>query len=164
MTGPSAPDLSERSQDPSANGTADFVIDAGVAITWYVPEVHEVEARRFLDPSFTLHVPELFFPEFGNILWKKARVLKVPEITVGEGRDIIGLIWKVALTVHPMAPLLEAAYDVAVGPERPTVYDSCYLALARALECRLVTADRAFYDALIKSPDGAHLHWVADPI
>ncbi len=117
MTGPSAPDLSERFQDPSANGTAHFVIDAGVAIKWYVPEVHEAEARRFLD-----------------------------------------------LTVHPMAPLLEGAYDLAVGPERLTVYDSCYLALARALGCRLVTADRAFYDALIKSPHGAHLHWVSDPI
>jgi predicted nucleic acid-binding protein len=164
MTGPSASDLSERSQDPSVNGTTDFVIDAGVAIKWYVPEVHDAEAKRFLDPSFTLHVPELLFPEFGNILWKKARVLKVPEITVEQGREIIDFLLQVALTVYPMAPLLKAGYDLAVGPERPTVYDSCYLALARSLGCRLVTADRSFYDALIESPYGAHLHWVADPL
>jgi predicted nucleic acid-binding protein len=164
MTGPSAPDLSPRSQSPSVNGTIDFVIDAGVAIKWYVPEIHEAEAKRFLDASYRLHVPELLFPEFGTILWKKARVLKIPEITVTEGRSIIGLLWKVSLTVHPMAPLLEAAYDLAVGPERPTVYDSCYLALARALGCRLVTADRSFYEAMSRSPDGSLLLWVADPI
>ena len=66
--------------------TTDLVIDAGVAIKWYVPEVLEVEAKCVLDPSYSLHVPELFFAEFGNILWKKARILKVPEITVEEGR------------------------------------------------------------------------------
>jgi predicted nucleic acid-binding protein len=164
MTGPTAPDPSRLAQSPSAHGTTDFVIDAGVAIKWYVPEVHEAEAKRFLDPSYTLHVPELLFPEFGNILWKKARVLRVPEITLGEGRKIIGLLGTVALIVHPMAPLLEAAYDLAVGPERPTVSDSCYLALAHALGCRLVTADRSFYDAMRISALGSRLLWVADPI
>jgi predicted nucleic acid-binding protein len=144
--------------------TADVVIDAGVAIKWYVPEVLEAEAKRVLDPLYSLHVPELFFPEFGNILWKKARVLKVPEITVEEGHNILDLLLQVPLTVHPMAPLLGEAYDLAVGPERATVYDCCYLALASALGCRLVTADRAFYDAMRSNPLAALLHWVADPL
>jgi predicted nucleic acid-binding protein len=91
-------------------------------------------------------------------------VLKVAEITVREGRDIIVLLSRVSLTIHPMAPLLEAAYDLAVGPERPTAYDSSYLALARALGCRMVTADRSFYDAISRSPHASHLLWVADPI
>jgi len=149
---------------PSPSGTIDFVVDAGVAIKWYVPEVHEADAKGLLDPAFTLHVPELFFPEFGSIVWKKARLLKVPEITEAEGRDILRLLLAVDLTVHPMAPLLETAYDIAVGPGRPTVYDSSYLALARTLGARLVTADRAFYDSLKSGPLGAHLHWVADPL
>jgi hypothetical protein len=46
----------------------DLVVDAGGAIKWYVPEIHEREAKWFLDPAITLHVPELFFPEFGNIV------------------------------------------------------------------------------------------------
>jgi predicted nucleic acid-binding protein len=149
---------------PAVPETIRFVIDAGVAIKWYVPEILDGEAKRFLDPSYTLHVPELFFAEFANILWKKARVLKVPEITVDEGRRILRVLSKVSLTAHPMAPLIEAAYDLAVGPERPTVYDSCYLELARALGCRLVTADRSFYDAMKPSRSGSLLLWVADPI
>jgi predicted nucleic acid-binding protein len=142
-----------------------FVVDAGVAIKWYVPESDEAEARRLLDPGFELHVPELFFPEFGNVVWKKARVLKVPEMTTDEGLDAIRLLLGVTLTVHPMAPLLEAAYGIAAGPGRPTVYDSCYLVLAEALGCRLVTADRVFYDAMKKTKRHApYLLWVADPI
>jgi predicted nucleic acid-binding protein len=142
----------------------ELVVDAGVAIKWYVPEVHDAEAKRLLDPSCRLHVPELFFPEFGNIVWKKARLLKRPEITEQEGRDILGLLLGVDLDVHPMSPLLQPAYDIAVGPECPTVYDCCYLVLAEMLGCRLVTADRAFYDALKGGAHGPSLLWVADPL
>ncbi len=148
----------------SSLGASDLVVDAGVAIKWYIPEVHEAEAKRLLSPTSTLHVPELFFPEFGSIVWKKVRLLKVPELTEEEGQDILGLLLDVNLEVHPMAPVLESAYKIAIGPERPTVYDSCYLALALVLGCRFVTADRSFYDALKGGPHGAHLLWVADPI
>jgi predicted nucleic acid-binding protein len=141
-----------------------FVVDAGVAIKWYVPESDEAEAKRFLDPGFELHVPELFFPEFGSIVWKKSRVLKAPEMTTAEGLDTIRFLLGVTLTAHPMAPLLEAAYEIAAGPARPTVYDCCYLVLAEVLGCRLVTADRAFYNALKPSRHDPYLLWVADPI
>ena len=164
MSVPLPPAIGVHLTSPPRPVTADLVIDAGVAIKWYVPEILEAEAKRVLDPLYSLHVPELFFAEFGNILWKKARVLKVPEITVEEGRSILNRLLKVPLTVHAMAPLLVAAYDLAVGPERATVYDCCYLALACDLGCRLVTADRAFYDAMRTNPHGSLIHWVADPL
>ena len=63
-----------------------------------------------------------------------------------------------------MAPLLKFAYELALVPKRATVYDCCYLALAIVLGCRVVTADRPFYDAFINGPHGSHLLWVADPI
>ena len=144
--------------------SSDFVVDAGVAVKWYVPEVHEVESKQFLDPTLTLHVPELFFPEFGNILWKKARLLKVPEISEDEGRDILRLMAAVSMTAHPTAALLEAAYDMAMGTGRQTVYDCLYLALARDLNCRFVTADRAFFDAIKVGSHAPHIHWVADVV
>jgi predicted nucleic acid-binding protein len=142
----------------------DFVVDAGVAIKWYVPELHDAEAKRVLDPAFTLHVPELFYPEFGIVVWKKACVRKPPEITVDEGRDILDLLLGVSLSVHPTAPLLRFAYEIAVTLPRPTAYDCFYLALANALRCRLVTADQAFHNALKGSSHGPRLLWVADPI
>src|SRR5438093_673998 len=92
------------SDESIALGMTDLVVDAGVAIKWYIPEIHDREAKRFLSPAHTLHVPELFFPEFGNIVWKKARLLTVAELTEEEGREIIGLLLSVSLTVHPMGP------------------------------------------------------------
>ena len=156
---------------PGANGGAgastlganDLVVDAGVAIKWYIPEVHEAEAKRLLSPTCTLHVPELFFPEFGSIVWKKARLLKVPELTEEEGRDILRLLLAVDLEVHPMAPVLEPAYTIAVGPDARR-FTTVAILPALLLGCRLVTADRAFYDALKGGPHGAHLLWVADPL
>lgn len=110
--------------------SSDVVVDAGVAVKWYVPEVQEVESKRFLDPALMLHVPELVFPEFGNILGKKARLQNVPEISEEEGRDILRLMAAVSMTAHPTACLLEAAYDMAMRTGRQTVYDCLYLALA----------------------------------
>ena len=48
-----------------------FVVDASVAVKWYVPEEHSEIALLLLDDTFSRIVPRLFFSEFGNILWKK---------------------------------------------------------------------------------------------
>lgn len=140
----------------------DLVVDAGVALKWYVGEPFGDEARRLLDPDFALHVPELFFVEFGNILWKKSRLRSPPELTVDDGRAILDLLDLVPMTAHPVAHPLRSAYDLAVGPARSTVYDSCYLALAIALDCRMVTADRRFYNAHRGGEHGRRFLWVAD--
>ena len=139
-----------------------LVIDASVAIKWVVEEPGTAEALALR--RFRLLAPDLLVAECANILWKKARLLKTPEITEDEGREIVDLLLKVALAVHPMASMLMAAYDLAVSPARPTVYDSCYLVLADTLNCRFVTADRNFFDALKDGPLGSRLLWVADPI
>ncbi|MBV8312361.1 MAG: type II toxin-antitoxin system VapC family toxin, partial [Planctomycetaceae bacterium] len=89
MTGPLTAGTAPGPAGSTSPGPIDLVVDAGLAIKWYVPEVHEAEAKRFLDPAFTLHAPDLFFPEFGNMVWKKARLLQVPEVTEDEGRLIL---------------------------------------------------------------------------
>ena len=48
-----------------------FVLDASVAVKWFVSEEHSDVAALLLDENFDLAVPRLFFSEFGNILWKK---------------------------------------------------------------------------------------------
>ena len=53
---------------------------------------------------------------------------------------------------------------MASGLGRSTVYDCCYLALAVALGCRLVTADRPFYEAQRVGPQGGRLVWVGEPL
>ena len=48
-----------------------YVVDASVAIKWFVEEEHAVAARRVLADGYTLSAPDLVWLACGNILWKK---------------------------------------------------------------------------------------------
>ena len=135
-----------------------FVIDASVAVKWYVEEDFSEEAASVLSGEFELNVPELIYPEFGNILWKKFRR---GEVTPAECRNIIERFRGLSLFRHSHNALLKSAY---IGAEitGQTVYDWTYLSLAVFLNCEMVTADRRFFDALSASSITRHLKWVGD--
>lgn len=134
------------------------VVDASVAVKWYVPEVHSEAAERLLDRRNELHAPDLIVPEVGNIVWKK---IGRGELTARQGNMIVEAFLEVSLLKHPAAPLLVPAFEGAQRTAQ-TVYDWMYLALALALDCRMVTADRRFHDALRGGPLAPNLLWVAD--
>jgi predicted nucleic acid-binding protein len=98
------------------------------------------------------------FPEVGNILWKKVRR---GDLTEEQARGIGHLVVVAPLAVHPSAPLLEAALEIALRTGR-TVYDSLYVALAVQLNTRMVTADEKLYNALKDGPLGTRILWVED--
>lgn len=50
-----------------------YVVDASVGIKWFVPEIHSEAAQKLLIDDHTLLIPDLFFPEVGNIFWKRVR-------------------------------------------------------------------------------------------
>jgi predicted nucleic acid-binding protein len=130
-------------------------------IKWHVAEIHADAALRLLgDDAPELHVPDLMFPEAGNILWKKVRR---GDLTEEQARGIAHLVAVAPLEVHPSAPLLEAAFEIAMRTGR-TVYDSLFVALAVQLDCRLVTADEKLYNALKDGPLGSHIVWVEDDL
>jgi predicted nucleic acid-binding protein len=130
-------------------------------IKWHVAEIHAEATLRLLgDDAPELHVPDLMFPEVGNILWKKIRR---GDLSEEQARGIAHLVVVAPLEVHPSAPLLEAAFEIAMRTGR-TVYDSLYVALAVHLACRLVTADEKLYNALKDGPLGAHILWVEDDL
>ena len=59
-------------------------------IKWHVAEVHTDAALRLLrDDAPVLHVPDLMFPEVGNILWKKIRR---GDLTEEQARGIAHLV------------------------------------------------------------------------
>lgn len=135
-----------------------YVVDASIAVKWYVPEDDADAAERLLDAAHELHAPELIVPEFGNIIWKK---IKRGEITEKQGQQIIKAFLSVPLLKYPHSPLLETAFDGATKTDQ-TVYDWMYLALAVALNYQMVTADEKFYQSLQKTTLAPHLLWVAD--
>jgi predicted nucleic acid-binding protein len=135
-----------------------YVVDASVAVKWFVPEIHSEHALRLLRKGFDLQAPELIQAEFGNILWKKCRAGELDGTTAGE---ILGSFKRSPLVVHPHGALLKLAWEIALK-YRQTFYDCLYLALAMAGKARMVTADRKFYEALAGTSSGRHLLWIEE--
>lgn len=135
-----------------------YVIDASVAVKWYVPEIYEQEATRLKKSGGTFHAPELILPEFGNIIWKKT---VRQELTSSEGKQIMAAFASEPLVLHSHQATCLAAYTGATTSKQ-TVYDWTYLALSLALSCQFVTADLRFYQALAKTSLKANLLWIGD--
>lgn len=134
------------------------VADASVAVKWYVPEINTPEAEKLLNGAYELHAPELILPEFGSIIWKKARR---NDLTEREGVRIIDAFGKQNIVFHSHRTLLNAAFAGAQASGQ-TVYDWSYLALAISLSCEFITADERFYNALKNTPLKKHLVWIGD--
>ncbi|MCW5315643.1 PIN domain-containing protein [Nostoc sp. KVJ3] len=133
-----------------------YVLDASIAIKWFIPEVHSDAARRLIASNHTFLVPDFFFAEVGNVLWKRVRR---GEDTTENARKTLVDLNAVPLEVYLSQPLMPLALDIAIQTDR-AVYDSLYLALAITQQCQMVTADGKFYNALKASSYANNLLWV----
>ena len=135
-----------------------YVVDASVAIKWFIPEIHSevaLQARRSHD---RLHVPAFMTLELGNVIAKKIRR---GELTRENGKTILRELRHLPLQRHADDRLFPAAYELALDTQQ-SLYDCLYLALAEAVDGRMITADRKFYNALTGGPYGQRLAWVED--
>lgn len=129
------------------------VVDASVAVKWFVPEPLAAEAMRVYPGATPRHVPAFFDVEVANIVWKK---LRRGEIIRADADFILARLAFLPLTRHPDAPLLPPAFDLADRTGR-TVYDCLYLALAVQLGGPMVTADDKLVNSLAGTPWAASL-------
>jgi predicted nucleic acid-binding protein len=135
-----------------------FVVDASVAVKWFLPELHADAAQRLLDGGHALLVPDLLFAEAANLLWKRVRR---QEITGEEAAATVQALGVLPLQVSASWPLVLLALEIACRTQR-TVYDSLYLALAVHESCAMVTADRKLYDAIQGGPLAPHIGWIEE--
>ena len=127
------------------------VLDASVAAKWFLPPAHETltkEALRLLEEYANGHtrflVPDLFWPEFGNILWKAVRLGRISRHSA---EAALVAIEERKLPTTPTSALLKEAFAIATTFDR-TVYDCIYVALSVASNAPLVTADERMVNAL----------------
>jgi predicted nucleic acid-binding protein len=126
-----------------------LVVDASVALKWYVPEPDSDRARRILGGGDELIAPDLLVAEFGNILWKKVRR---GELADAEAEEIAEQFTsRCPVLIRPSGPYLRPALEIGLRLQR-TVYDSLYLALAVADGAQMVTADARLVHALDGGP------------
>ncbi|MDD5153223.1 MAG: type II toxin-antitoxin system VapC family toxin [Desulfovibrionales bacterium] len=127
---------------------ASIVLDTSVAIKWFFKEPYEKEALllrdAFREGACPLFAPDLIYPEFANTVWKRVNFNNLaPE----EGIRIIRIFQRVPLEIAASRDLLEEAFSIA-GQHKCTVYDALFLALGNERSCRIITADRKFYEAV----------------
>lgn len=128
-----------------------LVIDASVAAKWFLPPHHEPlanEALLLLDQyakgQIQFIVPDLFWAEFGNILWKSVRLGRC---TKGTAETAITSLKARNLPTVSSLDLLDMAFKIATGFGR-TVYDSLYVSLAVDSKIQFITADERLVNAL----------------
>lgn len=125
------------------------VLDASVGIKLFVEEEGSSQADRLFgqltkSPPARFYVPDLFFIECANILWKYVRRFGYPaENARQDVRDLQALALRTVSTADLLVPALELALTCDI-----TAYDACYAALARQLDLPLVTADGSLVSKL----------------
>ena len=115
-----------------------LIIDASVAIKWFVEEPGSDMARRLLTSGPDhLEAPELLVAEVCNAAWKSQRLGQVSvlqfDLITSRIEAMFGRLWS-------LGPLASRASGLAKQLDHP-VYDCFYLALSEARRTRLVTAD-----------------------
>jgi predicted nucleic acid-binding protein len=125
-----------------------YVVDSSVALKWVLPEADSVKAVRLRDEyrngSQELVAPDIFPSEIANGL---ASAERQKRIRPGESAIFLNDILSAAPALHPSAPLLIRAMELAISTKQ-AVYDCNYMALAEAENCEMVTADDQFARAL----------------
>ena len=121
-----------------------YVIDASVAAKWVLPVTGEPLARealellkRYAAGELRFVVPDLFWAEFANILWK---AIRQGRIRVASAEKALHAMRDRDFPTVSSHTLLVEAFAIATGFDRPA-YDALYVALAIVSKSQLVTAD-----------------------
>jgi predicted nucleic acid-binding protein len=128
-----------------------FVVDASVAAKWVLAGADEPfrdEALRllkqWLDSKIQLIVPDFFWVELTNILWKAVRRGRCTKETAVAA---LATLLDYQIPTVPSLNLLNPALQKGVLHGR-SVYDSIYVVLALEAEAQLVTADEKLANAM----------------
>jgi predicted nucleic acid-binding protein len=133
-----------------------LVVDASVAVQWFVEEQGRADALAVLRCNADVVVPDLFFAEFANVLWKKSRK---GEVAMQQAAQAISCVNRFIGQVMKSADLIERAFQWAQKLDH-SVYDCLYLTCAEVHGSKFVTADRHF----VRKLQGNKLDYLVMPI
>ena len=128
-----------------------FVLDASVAVKWVMPLAKEPLTdeslrlfRRYRDGEVDFLVPDVFWAELGNVLWKGVRQNRW---THGEAESVATDMQARDFVTFSSLTLLPEALRIAFAYDR-SVYDCLYAALAVQAKTEMITADERLANAL----------------
>ena len=125
-----------------------YVVDAGVAVKWFIPEPDSDLARQLLKGyergDDQLIAPDFFIAECANVFWKRA---DRGDLTKQEATDNLNDLLSLNLSLSPSSILAPTALLLS-QTHRRAVYDCLYLSLALSNKCEFLTADERFYNSM----------------
>jgi predicted nucleic acid-binding protein len=122
-----------------------LVFDASVALKWVLDEPGRDAADRLLDED--LIAPSLWLVEAANALWRRAQR---GELSPAQAAARLMELRNAPVATIPLEDDVVAAASIAIELGHP-VYACLYLALAIRENTYVVTADRRFRDAVVRS-------------
>ena len=137
-----------------------YVVDASVAIKLFIKEPLSDQAESlfsFLETALAaLYVPDLFFIECTNILWKHIKRFGYPE---RKAHEDLAALKNLALHCFATTDLMKDALAIAVDHDI-TAYDGCYVALGKQLKIPVVSADEKLVRKMADTPHV--VKWLGD--
>lgn len=129
-----------------------YVLDASVALAWYLPEEFAAAARKWqrkmMQGEATFLVPRLHYWEVCNVLRTYVRRGEL-EATLAHEVYELHLDAPLELTEPDSNTILQTALEFDA-----TAYDAVYIQLARSLDAPLITAERTTTPWVVKLGDG----------
>jgi len=146
---------------------ATFVVDASVVVEFLAPGRWARPADRFVGAlgwrtPLELFAPDLIFLEVGNALRKLSLAKVISDRRAGR---LVSRAAELAIATVAATALLGPAWSLR---KHMTIHDASYAALARALDCPLVTTDAGFARACVSTGvrafrlDDPHLEAILD--
>lgn len=114
------------------------VVDASVAVKWFVPEENWPVARRLLALDLAMVAPDILAMETMSALLRKHRRREVADSLPGQA---LGMLAALRVEAVPHGPLLREATALSLR-WRHAVYGCLYLLIAQRRGLPLATFDR----------------------
>jgi predicted nucleic acid-binding protein len=128
-----------------------LVLDASVAVKWALPLAQETLAgeslqllKRYTDGEINFIVPDIFWSEVGNVIWKGVRQRRWRQAVAERAASEMS---KRNFFTVPSLDLSADALAIAFAHDR-SVYDCLYVALAIRFKTEMITADERLANAL----------------
>ncbi len=125
-----------------------YVIDTNIAIKLFIPDPLSAKAETLFlhlqNPQTQLFIPDLFYIEFTNVLWKyvRAKQFSAEQTTIALDR-IRAFPLEVTSTKSLMSEAMQISLDCSIS-----AYDASYIALSQRMNASLLTLDSKLVNAL----------------
>ena len=128
------------------------VVDASVCIKQFVPDPLSAKAQQLFahlaNPQNEIYIPDLFYIESANALWKYVRA---GQLTATQVQANLATLKALSLRVISTADLMEEAVNIAIA-YGISAYDASYVALSHRVSSPLLTLDQRLVNTLATAP------------